>query len=287
MYARVDGAFIFYDVDGVQFVPDGDRMKERPVLFLLHGGPGGDHAGFKGTVGELTDVAQLIYIDHRGSGRSHPCDPATYTLEQNIKDVEGLRVALGLERIAILGSSYGGMVAQGYAINYPDRVNNLILCATAPSFRFMDDAQRILAERATPEQIAVCQRLWSGTFESMDQLFEYYRLMGPMYSLKFDEQKFLESWGRGIRNFEQLNYGFGGFLRKFDFTAQLKTIRCPTLVLGGAHDWICAPNHSRIIAEQIQGSQLKIFDHSSHSIAADEPEEFLTAIRGFLTYAQL
>lgn len=151
----------------------------------------------------------------------------------------------------------------------------------------MEDAQRILAECTTPEQIAVCQRLWSGTFASLDQLFEYYGLMGPMYSLKFDDQKFLESWGRGIRNFEQLNYGFGGFLRKFDFTAQLISIRCPTLVLGGAHDWICAPNHSRIIAEQIQGSQLKIFDHSSHSIAADYPEEFLMAIRGFLTYAQL
>ncbi|MEX0725380.1 MAG: alpha/beta fold hydrolase [Planctomycetaceae bacterium] len=287
MFARVNGAYLFYDVDGVQFVPDGDRMAERPVVFLLHGGPGGDHSGFKGTVGKLTDVAQLVYVDHRGSGRSHPCDPSTCTLEQNIDDVDGLRQSLGLERIVVLGSSYGGMVAQGYAIKYPDRVSNLILVATAPSFRFMDDAQLILAERGTPEQIAVCERLWRGTFESLDQLHEYYRLMGPMYSLKWDEEKFHESWGRGIRNFEQLNYGFGGFLRTYDFTAQLKTIRCPTLVMGGAHDWICAPNHSRIIAEQIRGSQLKIFDHSSHSIAADEPEQYLAAVRGFLTYAQL
>ena len=286
MKIRVRNTDLFVDFDGVGLAVDGNRMVERPVLFLLHGGPGGDHASFKTQVtAQLRDVAQLVYIDHRGSGRSAAADPATYTLDDNIDDLEALRQTLGLDCVSILGSSYGGMVAQGYAIRYPDRVSNLVLAATAPSFRFLDDAKRILAERGSPDQQRVCQRLWDGTFESMDQLYEYYKLMGPMYATTFDVASFESGWGRGIRNFEQTNIGFGGFLRTFDFTEQLATITCPTLVLGGAHDWICAPNHSRIIAERIPRAHLKIFANSAHSIAQDEPEEFLSVVRGFMTYA--
>lgn len=285
MKARVRGTEIYFDVDGMGLVPDGGDMAERPVLFLLHGGPGGDHVSFKSAVSSLSGGAQLVYVDHRGSGRSAPADPATYTLDENIEDLEALRDYLGLKRIAVLGSSYGGMVAQGYAIQYPERVSNLVLVATAPSHRFMDDAKRILAERGSDEQQRVCEWLWNATFESLDQLREYYLAMAPMYSTTFDPATFEDSWNRGTRSFEQLNLGFGGFLRTFDFTDDLHRITCPTLVMGGAHDWICPVNHSRIIAERIPRAHLKVFPHSAHSIANDEPEAFDAAVRGFLTCA--
>jgi len=285
MYAKIGPSEIYFDVDGMGLVPDEDRMVERPVLFLLHGGPGSDHSGFKPQMSELRDVAQLVYFDHRGSGRSKPADPETYTLDQNIDDVDALREYLGLDRISILGSSYGGMVAQGYAIRYADRVANLILVATAPSYRFMDDARRLVRERGSDDQIRVCQWLWDGAFSSQEQLDEYYKLIGPMYSVAFDAEKFAQGCRRGISNFEQLNRGFAGFLRTFDFTDELPGITCPTLVMGGAHDWICPPDHARFIAEKIPRAQLKIFDRSAHFIAQDEPEAFFAAVRGFLTYA--
>src|SRR5262249_30881633 len=109
MRAKIRGTEIFFDVDGAGLVPDGDKMVERPVLFLLHGGPGGDHAGFKTSSAALRDVAQLVYVDHRGCGRSSPGDAADYTLDNNIDDLDALREYLGLARISILGSSYGGM----------------------------------------------------------------------------------------------------------------------------------------------------------------------------------
>jgi proline iminopeptidase len=286
MFAKIRGTQMYFDVDGMGLVPDGDRMADRPVLFLLHGGPGGDHSSFKTQLAALRDVAQLVYIDHRGSGRSSAADPATCTLDHNIDDLDALREHLGLERISILGLSYGGMVAQGYAIRYPGRVANLILSATAPSHRFLDDAKRNVRERGSPEQQRVCEWLWNGCFESLQQLYEYYKAMGPWYSVRFDSDAFEANWQRGLRNFQQLNLGFAGFLRTFDFTEQLAAIRCPTLVLAGAHDWICPPEHSRLIAERIPRAQLKIFAHSAHQIAADEPEAYLTAIRGFLTYAE-
>ncbi len=286
MLATVRGTKLFFDVDGVQFAPIGDRLVERPVVFLLHGGPGGDHASFKTQAAALRDVAQLVFVDHRGSGRSATCPAGTCTLDNNIDDIDALREYLGLERITVLGSSYGGMVAQGYAIRYPDRVANLILCVTAPSHEFLPQAQEILNLRGTDDQRRVCEWLWNGSFESLEQLREYYYVMGPMYSLAFDEAKFAQSWGRGIRNFEQLNFGFSTFLRTFDFRDRLPDVGCPTLVIGGAHDWICPPAQSRIIADLIPRAHLKIFANSSHAVAADEPAEFLAAVRGFLTYAQ-
>ncbi|MCH8923602.1 MAG: alpha/beta fold hydrolase, partial [Planctomycetes bacterium] len=178
------------------------------------------------------------------------------------------------------------MVAQGYALAHPDRLANLILCATSPSYRFIEDARRNVQQRGSEEQQRVCQRLWNATFESQEQLQEYYRVMGPMYSTTFDPVEAERGWRRGIRSFEQLNIGFGGFLRTFDFIDQLHKIACPTLVLAGAHDWICPADHSRLMAEKIPRAHLKIFAHSSHLIAADEPEAFLAVVRGFLTYAE-
>ena len=285
MRARIRGTEIYFDIDGAGLVPQGGAMVERPALFLLHGGPGGDHSGFKSSSAALTDVAQLVYVDHRGCGRSSEGDPADYTLDNNIADLDALREHLGLEKISVLGSSYGGMVALGYALQYPERLENLILACTAPSYRFIADARAFIAQHGTPDQIRVCEWLWNGSFESLDQLREYYAVMGPLYSRKFQAADFENGWQRGRRSFVALNRGFGDFLRTFDYTDRLHTIRCPTLVLGAAHDWICAPHHSRLIAERIPRAHLKLFPHSGHSLASDENPEYLQAIRGFLKYA--
>ena len=284
MRARIRDTELYFDVDGMGLAPGADCMVERPVLFLVHGGPGGDHARFKTTVAGLRDVAQLVYVDHRGSGRSAHGDPATYTMDNNIDDLDALRAHLGLERISMLGSSYGGMVAQGYALRYPHRLANLILSCTAPSYRFLADARAIVETRGTPEQIRVCQRLWEGSFRTLEELREFFYVMGPMYSRTFDPREFAAGWSRGAHSFVALNRGFGDFLRTFDYTDRLHEIPCPTLVVAGAHDWICPPNHSRIIAERIPRAHLKVFANSAHAAAVDEKEAYLAAVRGFLTY---
>ncbi len=285
MLAKIRDTQIFFDIDGAGFVPDGDRMVERAALFLLHGGPGGDHAGFKTSSAALRDVAQLVYVDHRGCGRSSTGDPALYTLDNNIDDLDALREHLGLGHISVLGSSYGGMVALGYALRYPEHLANLVLVCTAPSYRFMEDARRHVAEQGTPDQIRVCQRLWDGNVESLDQLREFYEIMGPMYSTAYKPEEFEAGWKRGLRSYVALNRGFGDFMRTFDFTERLHEIHCPTLVLAAAHDWICPPHHSQIIAERIPRAHLKIFANSGHMLTSDENAAYLQAVRGFLTYA--
>jgi proline iminopeptidase len=177
MKATLRGTEIYFDIAGMQLAPVGKDFIERPVIFMLHGGPGGDHLRFKQHSLELQDVAQLVFIDHRGCGRSKKTQQSEYTLENNIEDIEALRKHLGLEKIVILGTSYGGMVAQGYATRYPENLEKLILVVTAPSFRFLENAQNKILQDGSADQIEICEHLWNGTFESHEHIIEFFSLM--------------------------------------------------------------------------------------------------------------
>ena len=124
-------------------------MRERPVAMVIHGGPGGDHSGFKPGFTPLAARMQLVYFDHRGQGRSDAADPATYTLDENVEDMEALRRHLGLGPIVSIGTSYGGMVAMAHAARYPDAVSHLVLIVTAAHGGFIPRAQAIVRERGT------------------------------------------------------------------------------------------------------------------------------------------
>src|SRR3954468_22558574 len=96
MRAGIRGTEIYFDIEGVGLAAEGPAMRERPVAFIIHGGPGGDHSGFKPGMSPLAGRMQLVYFDHRGQGRSGRGDPATYTLDENVEDMEALRRHLGL-----------------------------------------------------------------------------------------------------------------------------------------------------------------------------------------------
>ena len=286
MRAKIRDTEIFFDTQGSSLVVDGSQMREQPVAFVVHGGPGVDHSSYKLSFAPLSQNMQLVYFDHRGQGRSARGDKQTYTLENNVEDMEALRQYLGLDKIVVIGTSYGGMVALSYAARYPERVSHLIAIATVADSRFLGRAKATLAEQGTPEQIACAARLWSGNFENEAQLQEYFQLMGPMYSLTYDPQLSAKSWDRTIYSVDALNMAFAGFLRDYDIREQLPNITAPTLVIGGRHDWICAPEFSEEIAAAIPDAELKIFENSGHLIRADEPEELISAIVDFLSHAE-
>jgi len=261
-------------------------MVERPTILVAHGGPGGDHSGFKPSMSALTDRFQLVYWDHRGQGRSARGPKESYTLENNVEDLEALRQHLGLDQFVLMGGSYGGMVALSYAVRYPERLTHLIVYVTSASSRFLDRANEVLAERGTPEQREVAEKLWAGAFEDEEELQTYFDLLGPLYSLKHNPELAAKRWGRAILSVDAINHGFGTFLRTYDVRDQLENITCPTLVMAGRHDWICPPDLSEEIAERIPQADLRIFENSAHSVGADEPQLFHDTIRGFLTYNQ-
>lgn len=289
MYAQINGTRIFFDVEGMGWVPDGPRLREKPVCFVLHGGPGGDHTGYKPGLSPLADCMQLIYIDNRGSGHSDQGPSNTYTLDQNVEDIEALRKYFGLEKIVLHGHSYGGMVAQTYALRYPDHVAGLLLLTTSPSYEFIHKAQKILAEKGTAEQQQIGQILWDAAFKSQEELNRFYELMAPFYSFTYnpdpseqERRSSQEARARSNRSFQALNEGFGGFLKTFDLREQLPQIAAPTLIMGARHDWITPVEESIEIAERLPQSELVIFEKSSHSVIKDEHELYISTVIDFV-----
>ncbi len=283
MKAKIRGTEIYYDIAGMQLAPVKNDFQERPVLFMLHGGPGSDHLRFKQHSLELQDVAQLVFIDHRGCGRSKKTKLADYTLKNNVEDVEALRQHLGLERICVLGTSYGGMVAQAYATRYPSKIDKLILVATSPSYRFMEEAKNYLREHGNAKQLAISLHLWNGTFRSHRHVMKFFQLTDSLYSTTAKKnRKKTFSQSKTIWSYEALNKGFSDTLRHFDLIAKLKKITCPTLILAGQNDWICSKEQSKTIAKHIPHSQLKIFKKCGHSVAVDAHQSYIRAIKRFL-----
>lgn len=286
MKAKINGTEIFFDVEGKQFVPDGKKMREKPVCFLAHGGPGCDHTVYVPGVSELSDSMQLVYIDNRGSGRSGYPNPSTYTLDNNIEDIEALRKYLGLDKIVLLGQSYGGMIAQGYAVKYQEHLSALILVTTAPSYRYIKEAEAELKKRGTQEQIEMGKYLFEGSFKSNDQFRQFFKLFGNLYSVNnYDEDASNEAFDREILSYQALNLGMSDFMTKFDYLEQLSDIKVPTLIIGARQDWITPVENTYRIAEKIPHGRVVILEHSSHSVFVDEPEKSLGAIRDFINQA--
>src|SRR4030081_2399318 len=133
MHVVVNGVRLFFDVEGAKFVPDGPVMREKPVLLMLHGGPGADHSSYRPAYSVLADVAQIVYLDHRGNGRSEVGPRQSWNLAQWGDDVAAFCDALGIANPIVLGVSFGGMVALAYATRHPAHPSKLVLVSTAAS----------------------------------------------------------------------------------------------------------------------------------------------------------
>lgn len=261
-----------------------DKITDRPVLLLLPGGPGGNHSVYNSIQNELLQYANLILFDPRGCGYSDECDAKYCSIDNYIEDVEALRKHFNLPRMILLGGSYGAMAAIGYAVKYAKNLDKLILIAGAPSYRFLETAKTNILRKGSPEQIEAAKNLFAGTFKNPEHFNEYYKITCSLY---IHTAAHLQNNPPSINsnipyNINIINYGFGNFLRKFNFESDLKNITCGTLILVGKEDWITDPVHSEFTAKNIPNSKLIIFNECGHFIWVDQREGFLQALQDFL-----
>jgi pimeloyl-ACP methyl ester carboxylesterase len=145
MHVEVNGAHLWFDVDGAALVADGAAMRERPTVVLLHGGPGSfDHSYFKPDFSRLADAAQVIYLDLRGHGRSEWGDPTAWSFETCADDVRAFCEALAIDGPVVYGHSLGGFVAMLYAARHAGHPGALVLQSTFARF----DLDRIVSLEA-------------------------------------------------------------------------------------------------------------------------------------------
>jgi proline iminopeptidase len=281
MFVSVNGTKLYFDVEGAGLVPDGPKMRVKPTLILLHGGPGFDHTMYKPAFSPLADIAQLVYFDHRGNGRSTGSAPDTWTLAQWGDDVKGLCDALGIERPIVYGSSFGGFVAQAYATRHPGHPAKLVLASTAARMEFsvtFDAFERL----GGPKARAAAEAYWlnptlDGRKKFIEVCFPFYR---QRPALDKDADK------RAIVNHEQSLHFAGpdNEQGRMDFRADLARIRCPVLVLAGDTDPITPMAFSETIAACLPKHLVRFerFPGCGHGVYADDPERAFAVLREFI-----
>jgi len=285
MRAHVNGVDLFFDVEGSSLMPEGPTMIEQQPCFILHGGPGMDHSYFRPWLSPLTDKLQLIYVDHRGNGRSQRLPNEQYTIEHMADDLEQLRLYLGLERPIVLGNSFGGMLAQVYATRYPESYSRLVLVSTTPSYDFFAEATAIAEERATDEQKRVMPSLFEGKVRTEAEYHQWWEVMLPLYFYRYDSVVGAAMLGRTVGNPEVARYMFDQVIPHYDVRPQLGAITAPTLVISGRHDWITPPTQGEEIHRLISHSENVVFEKSGHMPFIEEQDDFLAVVRRFLGIA--
>jgi pimeloyl-ACP methyl ester carboxylesterase len=168
---------LFVDVDGAQLVSDGDLMRERPTVVMLHGN-GADHSPFKEFFAAFADFAQVVYYDHRGHGRSDDGQPDRWNLDQWADDLVALCDALGIDRPVVFGLSFGDNITLNYAIRYPDRPAKIIVVGCAA--RINPEASIRMYERlGGPDVAAVAARFYAAPADTWD---EFLPVCSPYWS---------------------------------------------------------------------------------------------------------
>ena len=283
LLATVNGIKLFFDIEGMGLAPSGTAMIAKEPCLVLHGGPGMDHSYFKPWLSPLADTMQLIYVDHRGTGRSERVPLETCTIEQMADDNEVLRQLLGLGRVNVLGNSFGGFWALVYALRHPESLSRLILVTTSPSHEFYQAAEQEAERRATPEQKAVMPDVFEGRIETEEEFRRWWDIMLPLYFYRWDPKIGTEMIERGIDNPLVASYMFRNVIPQYDVRDQLGQITVPTLVVAGRHDWVTPAGQSEQIAAGIPRSELVIFEESGHLPFIEEQQAFVDLVTRFVT----
>jgi proline iminopeptidase len=289
-FVDANGVLIYYETFG-----------QGSPLVIVHGGPGADHTYFLPYLVPLARHHQLIFIDERGSGQSQKLDdPSGYTVEAMVEDLEAVRKELGLGRIALLGHSYGGVLAQAYALKYQQNLSSLILCSTFYSTSKMNQVfQKELAAMPADLRERIQKNEAAGLFDH-----------GKGYQKnRYTDDYMIAAWGEGYfpylyqrhpdPNYDPVDNGkmswdlyremwgsdgefvIDGNLKSVEYADRLPSLRVRTLVTAGDHDE-CDPAQAKDLSGLIHGSRLVIFPQSGHMTFVDQPDLFIRTIDDFL-----
>ncbi len=276
MHIEVNGTRLWFDVEGPSLVPDGPRMRQRPTIILVHGGPASyDHSYFKPHFGRLDGVAQVVYLDLRDHGRSARHDPSTWTFEVCADDLRAFCDALGIVRPTVLGHSMGGFVAMLYGARHPGHAGALILSSTMARF----DMDRLVEgfRRFGGEHIAeIGRRAFAGEPLTSGEWARAFAVFGPHVPDG-------DALARRLAN-PDLGAPGGARMRELDVVDQLARITSPTLVVVGRLE----PHTPIAASEEIAAGlapgigRLEIIEAAGHFPWLDQPDRYFSVIGDFI-----
>ncbi len=280
MRVEVNGVRLFFDVEGARLVPDGTTIREHPSLVLLHGGPAMDGSYWRPWFSELSGVAQIIYLDQRGTGRSDHGPKEGWKHSQWADDVRAFCDALDIRHPIVCGSSFGASVAMAYAARHPEHPSKLIILSGAAR-------ENVARKRAVFKRLGgtyaayVAERFWRDP--TVESGAEYMRVCIPLYfRTAQDPQRDLRVKGNLDLTWHYLR-DEGGCISD-DLLPGLAAVRCPTLLIGGEDDPVTTIEDMADIAAAISPELVRFerIPNCGHGPFFDRPDETLAFIREFI-----
>lgn len=263
-------------------------------LLLLHGGPGADHTDFLPALQPLARRCRLVLIDERGSGRSERLkDPKEYTLNRMVKDIEKVRQHLKLPQLVVLGHSFGGILAQAYAVAHPKRILGLVLAGTGSSARCIDRDFRNLRKRLSARLRARLARLEkAGIFQAdgaykKDYAASSAEALAPYMYAKSPPPRYQQTLVLGMEVLREMwvrrsDFRIDGNLKGFDFTPSLSRVKAPSLVVIGDRDLVSTATAETSRAS-LPRATLVVMAECAHMMFIDQTARFNRLLEEFLS----
>ena len=269
---------------GLVTLPDGYRLFVEEVgdgfpLILLHGGPGLDHTMFRPWLDPLGDEFRMLYVDGRGQGMSDRVDPTTLTFSVWANDVDLLSEALGLERFALLGHSFGAFIATSHATERGTAAA-YILSGGGDSMAALEADDVASFEALGDDGVAIADSFENEKTVQTEE--EFAALMETQMPLHFagpvppDFRAATRYAPDVLRHVASTGYG------DFDYTPTLGRVTKPTLVIVGEEDRTTTPRAARVLHEGIRGSELVVLPGAAHISYVEAQDAYLDAVRAFL-----
>ena len=260
-----------------------------PVL-MLHGGPGVPHDYLEPLQNLAASGRPVIFYDQLGCGKSdRPDKPQWWTVETFLEELDVVRTALGLDRIHLLGQSWGGMLAMEYALTQPAGIVSLVIASSPASMElWVSEANRLRAELPADVEAALERHEAAGTFDDP----EYQAAMKVFYDRHVCRivpnpdgvQRAFE--GLGFQVYMTMNgpseFHVIGRLKHWDIRDRLGEIRIPALLTSGEFDEL-TPMQAAIVRDGIPGCEWELFAGCSHMPHVEEPALYLAKLDAFLT----
>ena len=266
-------------------LPDGYRVFFEELgsgfpLIVLHGGPGLDHSMFRPYLDPLGDDFRLLYLDERGQGRSDRVDPAKLSLDVFARDVDRLADALGLESFALLGHSFGAIIATHHAIRFGTAVAYVISGGADSSDALMADVHASLEAMGEAGEPIAASWDAEASVTTQDELKQLLRDQMPFH---FHGEPPPDYGDDTVGSPEVLRYFASAGYGDFDFRPRLRDVQRPTLIVVGDHDRTTTPRAARVLHDGIPNSELVVIPDAGHMSFVEQAELYLEAVRGFLS----
>jgi len=256
-----------------------------PVV-ILHGGPGFDHKHVL-DFEVLGDAYNVIFYDQRATGNSTgEVNANSITVDNFVEDLEGLRKALKLKKMHVIGHSWGGGLGMFYGIKYPGNLKSLVLLGAAGSSEFFGPYLKEMESRTSPEdkasleEIAKSEAFAKGDIDAFER---YYKIaVKPI----FYNKSLIDTldWGfsqKTVKNQRAVAELLMKDLGEYDILDELSVIKCPVLVVHGDYD--CIPYEALYtVHTHLPQSQFVVLKDAGHFMFIESPDKLFSTIRSFL-----